>query len=115
MLTATSSKRIYTTSRASQVCCSQSPCAHGKPPLLRAPTGDTQTLKGRSGSVSVESLGPGAHQVLFESSISDGYGVLIVNVILPLILSCWGFSFALGLGYLILVGSNILLSMVVQH
>ena len=63
----------------------------------------------------MESLGPGAHKVLFESSISDGYGVLIVNVILPLILSCWGFSFALGLGFLILVGSNILLSMVVQQ
>ena len=117
-LTATSSKRSYTTSQASQVCCSQSPCAHGKPPLLRVPTwrrGDTWTLKGRSGSVSVESLGPGAHKVLFEPSISDGCGVLIINVISPLILSCWGFSFALGLGYLILVGSNILLSMVVQH
>ena len=33
-----------------------------------ASAGDTQTLKVRSGSVSVESLGPGAHKVLFEPS-----------------------------------------------
>ena len=31
-------------------------------------------------------------------SISGGYGVLIINEILPLLLSCWGFSFALGHG-----------------
>ena len=111
----TSSKRTYTISRASQVCCSQSPCPRAKPLLIRGTTGDTQMLKGRSGSVSAENLGPGAHKVLFEQSISDGWGVLIVNVISPLILSCCGFSFVLGLGYLILVWSNILLSMVVQH
>ena len=40
---------------------------------------------------------------------------LILNAILPLLLSCWGFSFALAVGYLFLVGSNILLSMVVQQ
>ena len=88
-------------------------CARGKPLVLPALTGETRTLKGRSGSVSVESLGPGARKVLSEPCISDGCGVLIVNMILPLILSCWGFSFALGLGYLMSVGSNILLSMVV--
>ena len=33
-----------------------------------ASTGDTQTLKSRSDSVSVGSLGPGAHKVLFEPS-----------------------------------------------
>ena len=33
-----------------------------------ASAGDTQTLKGRSGSVSVGSLGPGTHKVLFEPS-----------------------------------------------
>ena len=42
------------------------------------------------------SLGPGAHKVLFESSeqLWQVWG-LILNVILPLLLSCWGFSFAL--------------------
>ena len=49
------------------------PC--DRPLLTCAATGDTQTLKGRSGSVSLGSLGPGAH-VLFEpSEHSDGYGV----------------------------------------
>ena len=33
-----------------------------------ASAGDTQTFKGRSGSVSVGSLGPGVHKVLFEPS-----------------------------------------------
>ena len=33
-----------------------------------ASTGDTQTLESMSGSVSVGSLGPGAHKVLFEPS-----------------------------------------------
>ena len=40
---------------------------------------------------------------------------LILNVISPLLPSCWGFSFALGTGYLFLLGSNILLLMVVQQ
>ena len=46
-------------------------------------------------------------------SISDVWG-LILYAILPLRLSCWGFSFAIGCGVsFFLVGSNILLSMVV--
>ena len=36
----------------SQVCCNQSPCPHSRPLLTHASAGDTQTLKGRSGSVS---------------------------------------------------------------
>ena len=58
-----------------------------------------KTLKGRSGSVSVGSLGPGAHKVLFEPSegLRRVWG-LTLNVILPLLLSCWGFSFPLGHG-----------------
>ena len=36
---------------ASLVCCSQSPCPHSSPLLTHDSTGDTQTLKGRSGSV----------------------------------------------------------------
>ena len=39
------------TSCASQVCCSQSLCPHGRPLLTHTFPGDTQTLKGRSGSV----------------------------------------------------------------
>ena len=47
----------------------------------------------------VGSLGPGAHEVLFEPSehLWQVWG-LIPNVILPLLPSCWGFSFALGCG-----------------
>ena len=62
------------------------------------------------------SRGPGVHKVLFESSETFWQVMsLILNTILPLLLSCWGFSFALGHGYLFLVGSNILLLMVVQQ
>ena len=45
------------------------------------------------------SLGPGVHKVLFESSkhLWWVWG-LILNAILPLLLSCWGFSSALGCG-----------------
>ena len=69
-----------------------------QPLLTRASTGDTQTCKGRSGSVSVGSLGPGAH-VLFEPSKSLWWvWSLILNVILPLLSSFWGLSFALGHG-----------------
>ena len=38
-----------------QICCTQSPCPCGKPLMTRASMGDTQTLKGRSSSVSVGS------------------------------------------------------------
>ena len=46
---------------------------------------------------SVRSLGPGVHKVLFEPS-KHLWQVwhLILNVISPLLPSCWGFSFALG-------------------
>ena len=62
-------------------------------------TGDIQTLKGISGSVFAGCLGPGALKVLFEPSeclwlVWDS----ILNVISPLLLSFWGFSFALGCG-----------------
>ena len=49
-----------------QVCCTQSPCLCGRPLLTHSSAGDTQTLKGRSSSVSVGS--PGVHKVLFEPS-----------------------------------------------
>ena len=77
------------------VCCTQNPCPSSRPLLTCNSTEDTQTLKGRSGSVSVGS--PGAHKVLFEPSehLWWVWG-LILNVILPLLPSCWGLSFALG-------------------
>ena len=54
-----------------------------------------QTLKGRSGSVSVGS--PGAHKVVFEPSkwLWQVWGLILFRI-LPLLPSCWGFSFALG-------------------
>ena len=80
-----------------QDCCTQSPCPCSRQLLTCTSTGDTQTLKDRSSSVSVES--PGAHKVLFESSehLWQVRG-LILNPILPLLPSCWGFSFVLGCG-----------------
>ena len=51
-LMAMSSKRTYATYLTSQVCCSQSPCPHSRPLLTSASGEETQTLKGRSGSVS---------------------------------------------------------------
>ena len=92
---ATSSKRVYATCCMTQVCCSHSPHPHGRLLLTCASGGDTQTLKGRSGSVSVMPLCPGAHRVLFEPSkyLWLGRG-LILNMIWPLLLSC----FALGHG-----------------
>ena len=82
-----------------QVCCSQNPYPHGRALLTHASIGDTQTLKGRSGSVSVGPLGPGAHKVLFEPSehLWWVWG-LVLSVILPFLLSCWGFSLALRCG-----------------
>ena len=80
-----------------QVCCPQSPCPCSRPLLTRTSTGDTQTLKGRSGSLSVVS--PAVHKVLFEPSecLWKVWG-LILNAILPLLPSCWRFTFALGRG-----------------
>ena len=48
---------------ASQVCCNQSPCPHSRPLLTHASAGDTQTLKGRTGSVSCGVLGSWCTQV----------------------------------------------------
>ena len=80
-----------------QVCSTQSPCPCSRPLLTHTSKGDTQTLKGRSGSGSVES--PGVHKVLSEPSknLWPVWG-LILNAISPLLPSCCGFSFALGHG-----------------
>ena len=77
-----------------QVCCTQSPWPCSMVSCISS--GDTQIRKGRSGSVSVGSLVPGVHKVLFEPS--EGLWrvwSLILNVISPLLPSFWGFFFAL--------------------
>ena len=80
-----------------QVCRTQSPCPFGRPLLTHSSEGNTQTLKGRSGSVSVGS--PGVHKVLFEPSECLWWVCcLFLNTISPLLLSFWGLSFALGHG-----------------
>ena len=95
------------------VCCTQSPCPCGRPLLTHTSVGDTHTqfclsLCGVSGSWCVQGM--------FEPSehLWQVWG-LILNMILLLLPSCWGFSFALGCGVSFLLGSNILLSMVVQQ
>ena len=79
-----------------QGCCTQSPCPCGRslPPCTS--TGDPQTqfwlsLCGVSGSWCVQGLFEPFERLWWE------WG-LILNVNLPLLLSCWGFSFALGCG-----------------
>ena len=65
--------------------------------MTHTSSGDIQTLKGRSGSVSVGT--PDAHKVLSEpfDCLWWVWG-LSLNAISPLLLSCWGFSFAFGCG-----------------
>ena len=79
-----------------QACCTQSPCPCSNPLLTHISLGDTQTefclsLGGVSGSWYT--------QVLFEPSecLWWVWG-LILNMILLLLPSCLGFSFALGYG-----------------
>ena len=91
-LMATSSKRAY----AIPICCIQSLFPCGNPLLTYTSTGDAQTqfclsLCGVPGSW--------CSQDLFEPSehLWQEWG-LILNMYLPLLPSCWGFSFALGCG-----------------
>ena len=76
-----------------QVHCTQSPCLCSSPLLTRTSTGDPETqfclsLSGMSRS--------GLHKVcLSPLSVWQVWG-LILKVISPLLLSCWGFSFVLG-------------------
>ena len=57
-----------------QVSCTQSPCLCDRPLLTQTPTGDTQTLKSRYGSISVRS--PGVHRFCLSPLNSSGrYGV----------------------------------------
>ena len=98
-LVETSSKRAYATCCVTQVSCIQSPCPCSRLLLTHASTGDIQTPKGRSGSVTLGVTRPGAHKVLFENSESLWWvWGWILNMISPLLWSCWGFIFALGCG-----------------
>ena len=78
------------------------PCPRGRSLMTRASTGDTQTLKGRSVSVSCgrfTAFFPRSWrtQALFAPSEVSG-GSEMLNTIAHLLPSCWGFSFALGCG-----------------
>ena len=101
-----SSKRIYVTCSASQVCRSQSLCPYSGHWWSVPPQ---ETLKHSKAGVTQSLVGSGAHRVLFEPSESPWriWG-LILKVILPLLPSCWGLSLALGYRISSLVGSNIL-------
>ena len=69
------------------------------PDCVSSPVGSMvglMTLKVRSGSVSVGSLGSGVHKVLFDPFKGLWWvWSLNLNVILSFLQSCWGFSFAL--------------------
>ena len=125
-LMVTFSKRTFATHRASQVCGSQISCPQGGPLLTRASTGDTQTLTGRSVSVSYEGhwsfpsvLVYPRHFLFAPSEYPWWVWGFILNKFAPLLPSYWGFSFAVGIGifflfFIFLVESNIL-SMVVKQ
>ena len=105
-LTATSSKRAYAIPR------STAPRAPASAAVHWWPVPPQETLKHSSGSICVSWCSPG----LFEPSnhLWWVWG-LVLNAILPLVLSYWGFSSALGHRVSFLVWSNILLSMDVQQ
>ena len=109
---AISSKRTSATCSASQVFCSQSPGPHQATadPCIRR---RRSKQKGRSGSVSSGSLGPGAHKILFEPSkhLWWVWGLILCFSpsyhLVGLLLWPWTW------GIFFLGGSNILLLMVV--
>ena len=77
-----------------QVCCIQNPCPCSRPLLACTFTGDTQrqfwlSLCGVSGSSCAQGLFEPSEHLWWATS-------LILNAILLLLPSCWGFSFSLG-------------------
>ena len=77
-----------------QVCCTQSPCPCGRPQLTRTSAGDTHiqfwfSLCGVSLSWCAQGLFEPSECLWWVWGLS-------LNVISPLLPSCWGFSFALG-------------------
>ena len=99
----TSCKRTYTTHSSSWDRCSQNPCPLSGScwamPLQETLNSQRQVwLRLLWGSLLL-SLGPDVHKVLLASSECLWWvWSLILKVISPLLLSCWGFSFALGHG-----------------
>ena len=87
---ATSSKRAYATCWEVRVCYSQSPCPHKSPLLTSASTRDIQILKGRSGSVSVGTMGPGARKVLFQPAehLWQLWGLILIRKHLTRVFLC---------------------------
>ena len=95
VLMVTSSKRTYAMPRCAAL--RESPCPCGRPLLTHDSAGYIQTLRGRSGSVSVGSLGPGVHTLLLIPSehLWKVWDLILIEIS-PLLPSCWGFYFALG-------------------
>ena len=89
------------THRTFQVCCSLTACPRGRPLLTHASTGDTQTLKGRFGSVSCEFPGSSCAQgfvwALRASLVGIGFDSKH-DFIPPTVY--WDFSFVPGCWYL---------------
>ena len=85
--------------RHTQVCCTQSPCPCGRPLLTRTSTGGAQTQFCLSlCGVSVSWCTQG----LFEPSEHFWWvGGLILNMISPLLMSCWASPLFLDVGYLL--------------
>ena len=113
------SKKTYTWDHFQDCCCQYPhPCASHCWPMLPQETlkhsqaGLAQSLVGSL----LLSLGPGVHKVLLVPSKCLWWlWSLLLNAIEPLLLSRCSFSFALGCGVSFLVGSNILLTMIVQQ
>ena len=79
--------------------CTQSPCLCCWLLLTHTSAWDTQTLKGRSSQSLWGSLGSDTYKVLFEPfECLWQVWSFVLNVISPLIQSCWGFSCSLGCG-----------------
>ena len=95
-LMVTSYKKSYATCCVTQICSNQSPWPWDRLLLNHASTGDSDTLKGRSGSVSVGALGPGAQGFIWAlQAYLAGIGFDSKHDCAPPII-LWGFSFALG-------------------
>ena len=111
-------KRTYATCLASQDCCCQSPCPCCRPLLTCASSGDTRTLKGWSGSVSCGGqcsfLWVLMHTrfCLYAPNISGGYGVWFEKLLHACSCLVVASPLPLDMGYLFLVGSNIVLQLV---
>ena len=76
-----------------QVCCIQRPCTCAG---LCWPVASLEALKHSSVSVSVGSLGLGVHKIFLSPLSVCWVSGLILNMISPLLTSCWVFSFVFG-------------------